>query len=116
MFNRGTSEPAPGEPQQFAIRALAPETGELKWEYRLSQREPKRSHYLGGLLSTAGGLIFGSDNPWFLALDAETGQELWRVNTGADIAAAPITYLVDGRQYITIAAGRAILTFSLGRE
>jgi alcohol dehydrogenase (cytochrome c) len=116
MFNRGTSQPAPGEAHRFAIQAVVPETGQLKWEYRLSPRQPKRSHYMGGLLSTAGGLIFGSDGAWFLALDAHTGKELWRFNAGGDIAAAPITYMVDGRQYVAVAAGRAILTFSLDRE
>jgi len=48
-----------------------------------------------------------------VALDAQVGKELWRFNTGAGIAAAPITYLSDGKQQVTLVAGMTVLTFSL---
>ena len=91
-----------------AVRALRPETGELVWEYRV---EPKST---SGLLSTKGNLVFGGTAKGvFFALDAKTGQELWRLDLGARIHAAPITYMVDGEQYITIAAGCAVFTLGL---
>ncbi len=81
-------------------------TGELKWEYRIQPRSAT------GLLSTAGNLVFGgTSRGYFFALNASTGQERWRLDIGGSIAAAPITYLVDGKQRITIAAGNALFTF-----
>jgi alcohol dehydrogenase (cytochrome c) len=68
---------------------------------------------MGGLLSTDGGIIFGGDDSLMVALDARVGKELWRFNTGAGIAAAPITYLSDGKQQVTLVAGMTVLTFSL---
>lgn len=82
-------------------------TGERKWEYRNS------AFHVGGLLSTAGGIVFGSQQDNFFALDAKTGRELWRVSTGGRIVAAPITFLHDGKQMVTIAAGHDLLTFGL---
>jgi len=92
---------------QGAVRALNPSTGEVRWEYRNAAAD------VGGLLSTAGGVVFGSQNQSFFALDANTGRELWRVGTGGRTVAAPITFLNRGRQMVTIAAGHDILTFSL---
>jgi alcohol dehydrogenase (cytochrome c) len=89
-----------------AIRALKPETGELRWEYRTRSS-------LGGILSTGGGIVFGSQDQFFFALDATSGHELWRVRTGGHAAAAPITFLCAGKQMVTVAAGHDIFTFSL---
>ena len=70
-----------------------------------------------GLLSTAGNLVFGgTPQGYFFALNATTGQELWRLAIGDRVAAAPITYLVDGKQQVTIAAGNALFTFELSAE
>jgi glucose dehydrogenase len=63
------------------------------------------------MLTTAGGLVFHGDlKGWFKALDARTGQMLWQFNTGSGISAAPITYAVDGKQYVAVVSGR---TFSI---
>jgi alcohol dehydrogenase (cytochrome c) len=98
------------QPSDFAtaVRALDPTTGEKKWEYPV---QPKST---SGVLSTAGNLVFGGSR-WgnFFALDATTGEELWRLDLGGWVHAAPITYLVDGRQYVTIAAGSAFFTLGL---
>lgn len=68
---------------------------------------------LSAILSTGGGIVFGSQEQYFFALDANTGHEPWRVSTSGDIAEAPITFLFGGKQMVTIAAGHDILTFGL---
>ena len=91
-----------------AVRALEPETGEIKWEFRL------HSPAIGGVLSTAGGLVFsGAEEGDFFALDAADGRVLWRYQTGGAIHANPISYESAGRQYVMIAAGQSLFTFSL---
>jgi alcohol dehydrogenase (cytochrome c) len=50
---------------------------------------------------------------YLIALDAETGKALWRFQTGTAIFTAPITYMLDGTQYVAIAAGSALYTFAL---
>ena len=111
QFNASRAEAVPGHQAQTSIRALDAATGDLKWEYKFPRRE--RSYVMGGLLTTNGGLLFGGDQSGFLALDTETGSELWRFRLGTGIAAAPITFLSQGRQSVTLATARAILTFSL---
>ena len=60
----------------------------------------------GGSMSTAGGLVFrGESDGNFLALDARTGEELWRFQTGFGAEAPPMTYEVDGEQFVAIATG-----------
>jgi alcohol dehydrogenase (cytochrome c) len=63
--------------------------------------------WLGGALTTKGGLAFHGDiKGWFKALDAKTGKVLWQFNTGSGISAAPITYELDGKQYVAVVSGR----------
>jgi alcohol dehydrogenase (cytochrome c) len=63
--------------------------------------------WLGGTLTTAGGLTFHGDvRGWFKALDAKSGQVLWQFNTGSGISAAPVTYAVGGKQYVAVVSGR----------
>ncbi len=80
----------------------------MKWEYKL-HKVPQT-----GLLSTAGDVVFGgSEEGYFFALDAGTGEELWRINTGGQVRAGPITYSSEGKQLVSIASGSAIFTFEL---
>ncbi|MYH30430.1 MAG: PQQ-binding-like beta-propeller repeat protein, partial [Acidobacteria bacterium] len=81
------------------VQAISPETGELAWKYE--QRAATTS-----LVATGGGLVFGGDlNGRFRALDAETGDVLWEVNLGSPITGFPITFAVDGRQYVAVSTG-----------
>ena len=93
------SELAPGTDQLGTVQAISPETGALAWKYE--QRAATTS-----LVATGGGLVFGGDlNGRFRALDAETGDVLWEVNLGSPITGFPITFAVNGRQYVAVSTG-----------
>jgi alcohol dehydrogenase (cytochrome c) len=90
------------------IRAYDPDTLEPSWEFTMSDIT------WGGVLATAGDLVFGGGRDgYFLALDARTGDLLWRASLGGQINAGAMSYAVGGRQYIAIAAGSALFTFTL---
>ena len=92
-------EIAPGTDQLGTVQAISVETGETLWKYE--QRAGTTS-----LAATGGGLIFGGDaNGRFRALDQETGDVLWEINLGSAITGFPITYAVDGRQYVAVSTG-----------
>ena len=93
------SQIAPGTDQVGAVHAISAETGAIAWKYE--QRAATMS-----LAATGGGLIFGGDvNGRFRAFDHETGEILWEVNLGSPVSGFPITYAVDGRQYVAIGTG-----------
>jgi alcohol dehydrogenase (cytochrome c) len=90
------------------IRAYDPTTLDPVWEFTLADIT------WAGTLSTAGDLVFGGGREgYFLALDAETGDLLWKAAVGGQVNAGPMSYAVDGKQYIAIAAGNALFTFAL---
>ncbi len=90
------------------IRALDPVTGEKKWEYRMNDVSAS------GILSTATDLVFaGGREGYFQAFDARNGKLLWRVNAGGDAANGPISYSVNGKQYIAFAAGSSLFVYGL---
>ncbi|MBI3282253.1 MAG: PQQ-binding-like beta-propeller repeat protein, partial [Acidobacteria bacterium] len=107
LFNGGGQREYKGEEPYGAVRALEVGSGRLRWEYKL--HSPSHS----GLMSTAGGLVFGSNGSSFFALDAQKGDLLWRFETGGTVVANPITYLSEGKQYLAIASGHALLVFGL---
>ena len=89
----------PGEDQLGTIHAVSAETGRTAWLHE--QRAATMS-----VMATGGGLVFGGDlNGRFRALDQETGAVLWEINLGSPVVGFPITYAVDGRQYVAVNTG-----------
>jgi alcohol dehydrogenase (cytochrome c) len=96
------------QPFWGALRALDPLTGTLKWEWK------HPSPTWSGVLSTAGELVFTGDAEGnFIALDAASGKVLWHFQCGASVYSSPMSFAVDGKQYIAVAAGSALFTFGL---
>lgn len=93
------------------VKALEPATGALRWEY--SSPPEKAFGGWGGLLATAGGLVFYASGASLYALDGATGKELWSVGLGGDTYAPPITFTSEGRQVIAVWAGQALFLFGL---
>ena len=89
----------PGTDNLGTVRAISVETGETSWLYET------RAGTMS-LVATGGGLIFGGDsNGRFRAFDDETGEVLWEINLGSSVSGYPITYEVDGRQYVAVNTG-----------
>jgi alcohol dehydrogenase (cytochrome c) len=108
LFEGGGFRNLPGDEPPGVAKAIESETGRIRWEFKM------HSYVSAGLLSTAGGLVFGSSGEGhFFALDAALGKPLWRFQTGARISANPISYLVDGKQHVAIASGQTLLVFAI---
>lgn len=90
------------------IRAYDTQTLEAVWEFNLGNIT------WGGVLSTAGDVVFGGGKDgYFVALNARTGELLWKASVGGQVNAGPMTYAVNGKQYVAITAGTALFTFAL---
>ena len=101
----------PKSPGKRYLRALNIETGDIVWEKPLTGSN--EANY-GGVLTTAGGLAFhGETGGGFAAVDARTGKTLWFYRTNESWRATAMTYAIDGRQYVAVAAGTNILAFAL---
>lgn len=91
-----------------AIQAFDPKSGERKWEFKMIDVTDS------GVLTTASDLVFaGGREGYFFALDARTGAQLWRGSVGGQVSAGPMSYAVNGRQYVAIAAGSALFVYAL---
>lgn len=114
---------AEGKPEGWAGRdrnlwadstlvAIDYKTGGIRWKHEIGKGEG-----IAGMLTTAGKLLFTADNSDnLLALDPETGKTLWHVNLGARMESAPMTYELDGRQYLLTPAGNVIFAWALPKE
>jgi alcohol dehydrogenase (cytochrome c) len=92
-----------------SIQAIDPKTGMKLWTYRINTPSTE-----AGVLTTASDMLFsGARDGSFFALDARTGKLLWQTNLGPSVAAGPMTYAVNGKQYVTIMAGNSLFTFGL---
>jgi alcohol dehydrogenase (cytochrome c) len=109
FYSTGTKRSPDGHSQKILL-ALSPEDGKKVWQYP----QVGNGRSWGGTLTTAGGLVFFCDDANSLeAVDAENGHALWYFNTGQNFAASPMTYAVDGAQYVAISAGSDVFTFTL---
>ena len=83
-----------------SLKAIDPDTGDIKWEYK------NEAPLWAGVMTTAGGLVFmGTPEGRFIAFDDETGEELWSFQTGSGIVGQPITWEQDGEQYVSVISG-----------
>jgi len=106
------NNPDPTDTGLRLVRALNVETGEIVWEKPMPG--PQETNY-SGVLTTGGGLLFhGEVGGDFAALDARTGKTLYRFRTNDSWRATPMTYMVDGRQYIAGMDGQVLWAFALG--
>jgi len=102
-INNWTSAAASG-----AVFAIDPRTGDRKWRFDMTDVTDS------GILTTASDLLFtGGREGYFQALDARDGTLLWKMNIGGQIAAGPMTYAIDGKQYVAICAGHNLVAFAL---
>jgi alcohol dehydrogenase (cytochrome c) len=110
-----------GDDKFTAVRALDPQTGERKWEYKLNSGAS--SNLFGGWQTNAGAagilttatdlLITGGREGNFVILDARNGTLLWQAQLGGPMLMNPVTYGVHGKQYIAINAGTSLFVFGL---
>src|SRR5205085_9514111 len=106
MFMGGGERALPPDQNYGAIRGLDAGTGRRMWEFRL------QSPPWAGVMSTAGGLVFGGSNEGnFYALDARTGKPVWDVQTGGRIVANPVGFAIDGKEHVAIASGHSLIVF-----
>ena len=102
-------EGIPAEPGQLALRAIDPRTGKRVWEQAMTGPGAAWA----GTVSTAGGVVFvGDDNGHLVAADAKTGKHLWHFGTSRNITASPITYMLDGKQYVAICSATHVFAFA----
>ncbi len=91
-----------------AIRAFDPQTGERKWEYKLSDVTDS------GILTTATDVLFvGGREGYFMAMDARNGELLWKAVVGGQVSSGPMSYSVSGKQYVAISAGNSLFVYGL---
>jgi alcohol dehydrogenase (cytochrome c) len=91
-----------------AVQAFDPKTGERKWTFPMSDVTD------AGVLTTSTNVLFsGGREGYFYALDARDGKVLWKSQLGGQIANGPVSYAVNDRQYVTVAAGNAMFVFAL---
>ena len=91
-----------------AVLAIDALTGEQRWKFEMTDV------ISSGVLTTASDLLFaGARSGYFQALNARTGKLLWRASLGGQIVNGPMTYEVDGTQYVAVIAGNSLSTFAL---
>jgi alcohol dehydrogenase (cytochrome c) len=106
---RGVGGPPPDPLASQGIKAIDSHTGKMVWDFKIT-----RDAASAGVLGTRGGVVFASTAEGeFLALDEKTGKRLWNFRTGVPITASPMSYAVDGQEFIAVACGNMIYSFAL---
>lgn len=101
---------SPGEDAHKILLAFDAQSRRFAWKYR----QVGTAHSMGGVMSTASGLLFfGDDAQSFEAVDGLSGKPLWHFNTGQSLHASPMSYAIEGKQYVAIASGSDLFTFAL---
>ena len=109
VYRRGSEDLLPGEPWFGTLSAVELGTGRIAWTVRAD------SAGFGGALRTAGDLVFAGDgHGWFRAFDARTGAALWEFYCGAGVNAPPVTFELEGEQFVAVAAGGSFYDGKLG--
>ena len=110
FYSTGVKHISGEEPAKKILVAYDVQSGTMAWK----RPQVGAGHSSAGTMTTAGGLVFfGDDAQSFEAVEARSGKALWHFNTGQGISASPMTYAVDGRQFVAIAAGSDIFSFAL---
>ena len=110
----GTAREPPDDSGERYLRAIDVSTGRIAWERKLG--DSIRVNW-SGVASTAGGLVFFADNEGtFSAARTSDGELLWSRHLNARVRASPMTYMLRGKQFVTIAAGKNIVAFALSRS
>jgi alcohol dehydrogenase (cytochrome c) len=95
---------APNTKDAGTVQAISVETGATAWKYQ------QRAGMLS-LVATGGGLVFGGDAAGrFRAFDDRTGKVLWEVNLGSPVSGYPVTFAVNGKQYVAVSTGPSLVT------
>jgi alcohol dehydrogenase (cytochrome c) len=101
---------SPGEDAHKTLLAYDVQSQQFVWKYP----QVGTAHSMGGVMSTSTGLVFfGDDAQSFEAVDGRSGKPLWHFNTGQSLHSSPMSYAVDGKQYVAIASGNDLFTFAL---
>lgn len=95
----------------FSVRALSAATGETRWIAH--EAPPSVADGISGLLSTAGGVVFGATGGYVYALESSSGREVWRQFVGGNTQAPPISFSLDGRQVVAVLGGSALYLYAL---
>ncbi len=108
-FGRGAIKNSLNEEDGYGtVQAIDPKTGEQKWEFKMTDVTD------AGVLTTASGLVFsGGREGYFFALDARTGELLWKANLGGRVTSGPMTFSAGDRQYVAVTAGNSLFAFAL---
>jgi alcohol dehydrogenase (cytochrome c) len=108
-YSTGVKHGAAENPQKILL-AYDFNTETFAWKYP----QVSSGYSNGGTMTTAGGVVFFADDThYFEAVDAQTGRPLWHFNTGQTISASPMSFAINGKQYVAIAAGSDIFSFAL---
>ncbi len=107
-YQASTVGAIPTEPLTGRLIAVDPATGDIKWQFETV------SSPSAGVLATAGGLVFtGEKEGYFEAFDARTGKLLYRFQTGGVINSPPVSYSLNGKQYVAVTAGSSVIAFGV---